>query len=128
MNGDIISADLVSAARLVNDLVGRNMRDGGPVMHSALLVSQLHDAIKTDLAATPPHRRRTVSALSAALCKCGLAAVHVDRPRLMDIELKAAISILESAWLEGVRARYDVHRVTHTVTRAGTRPRLRLIK
>ncbi len=100
-----VPVDLVRTTRIIVDSVARNIANDGSGVYSALLASQLYEAIKGELTRTPRQAAATVGILSAALDQCRHAAVHVDDPTLMEGELRAALETLERGTGAGAPAR-----------------------
>ncbi len=92
-----IPVALVDTARTIVETATRNIGDNGSPVYSALLASQLFEAIKIELGRTPRHEAENVGVLSAALDQCRTASVHVDQPGLMAGQLRAALEMLEAA-------------------------------
>src|SRR4051812_39392778 len=98
-----VPANLVHTARVVVYQVAANVKTGGSVVHTALLASQLYEAIKRSLR-DARYDGATIGLLHAALdqCRRSVAGGEIEHD-LMEAELRETLRILESGWRPAVR-------------------------
>ena len=96
MHGCTLSVDLIRTARNAVEKVARNAASGGPAVHAMLLASQLFEALKLELRATPRQEAAKIGLLAAAIDQCRRTARPNMRPALVEAELRATLALLES--------------------------------
>jgi hypothetical protein len=113
-----VPANLVHTARVVVYQVAANVKADGSVVHTALLASQLHEAIMRCLREKARYDVATIGLLHAALDQCRRSVASEDIAHaLMEGELRETLRILEGGWRPGVRESVEVR----------PRPQLRVI-
>lgn len=111
---------LVRTARSVLDKVARNNQAGGSPIHSALLASQLYEALRREMRATPRHEAMRVGLLAAAIDQCRRAAEFTTKPKVIEAELRTVLDMLEKA--------AGVSRTAVEASRAALRARFTVIE
>jgi hypothetical protein len=96
MSGCNLSAGLLRTARSVVEAATRTGDADGSLVHSALLASQLYEALKLELDASQRHESAKIGLLAAALDQCRRAASSNMRPAMIAAELTATLALLET--------------------------------
>jgi hypothetical protein len=90
----MVSRELVELGQEIVGKVAREHALGGRAVHLQLLASRFYEAVKDELALTPPHEGRQLGVLAAAADQCRRAASCVNAPAMILVELRAAVAML----------------------------------
>ena len=112
-----VPANLVHTARIVVYQVTANVKAGGSTVHTALLASQLYEAIKRCLRERSRYDAAAVGLMHAALDQCRRSVAQDIAHELMEAELRETLRMLEAGWRPGAREVAEVR----------PRPQLRVI-
>ena len=103
MNGRSVPSELLE----LDDIVAKMAHElviGGRVVHRQLLASRFYEAIKTELDRTPRSCPVLLGVLAASADQCRRSAANGVSPRLMLVELSAALAMLTSGGMHRSQA------------------------